>query len=592
MLIRSHPTRTYSWNATTRALDSISLTGVAASSAKIKRDGEGKDSVWTFPSYSETVLATKRHEPWSQVYNAAAISSGLQRYYAYSDTIAGRIRSVILGGTDSSLMRAFRYSPQGDLSWLRDVLTGLDCSLPPSGVEVDGYTCSPSSNPTRTLGLEYDASRNLRKQVDSISMATDTAVVATGNRLTSWGAKSYTYDADGNMITRTIGGTATTFSYDGEGMLRRTIVGSDTTCYEYNAFNQLVFSGTGCARNYTPGISARNANRIYVWDRDQIIAEVDSFASTRFAEYVYRPGTDRPHALLTDSAGSTLARFFHQDMFGNVIGVTHGTALAQSLEYDPWGELTASTGTLADTSRLRWKGLYWEGGNTKLYHVRNRWYDPEARRFTSEDPIGIEGGMNQYTFAHNDWVNRSDPSGLEPKCYPYFLPPVTVSLVGGGVVEYPGKWTTVCDDWPGVNIPLDPYDEATGFSGGVGDYNRGVVNGLSGGLIGKCDLSSPACQIGFVLGTIGGMFTGGTEYRLAQKLLWKSAHAERHLLTVRVSLEAAQAAIEAQVIGKAAGSHWGWVQVGDVWLQYRAHELSPGVFNIGTIFPVPGLLRR
>lgn len=32
-------------------------------------------------------------------------------------------------------------------------------------------------------------------------------------------------------------------------------------------------------------------------------------------------------------------------------------------------------------------------------------------RFVSEDPIGITGGMNLYTFAHNDPINGSDPSG-------------------------------------------------------------------------------------------------------------------------------------------------------------------------------------
>jgi RHS repeat-associated protein len=101
-------------------------------------------------------------------------------------------------------------------------------------------------------------------------------------------------------------------------------------------------------------------------------------------------------------------------MLGNVIGLTRDGSLSQALTYEPWGELTGSTGTLADSSRLRWKGLHWEGGNTNLYYVRNRWYDPQARRFTSQDPIGIDGGLNLYTFASNDWVNRSDPLGLSP----------------------------------------------------------------------------------------------------------------------------------------------------------------------------------
>lgn len=417
-LIRSFSTRKYKWNSTTRALDTIKVTGISAN-AHVKRDAEGKDSTWNFPSYYETVNATSRHEAWTQWYSSFYIDSVLRRSYAFTDTIAGRVKSILFG-MNNSLVQSFRYTPQGDLSWVKDLTNGQQCSEPDPGVTlVDGFNCTPAGATTaRTLGLEYDAARNLRKQVDSVASVTDTAVVAAGNRLTSWGARSYTYDLDGNMITRTSGGTTTTFSYDGEGMLRRTIVGTDTTCYEYNAFNQLIYKGTGCGSNVGPGTSPRKATRIYVWDRDQIIAEVDSLASTRFAEYVYRPGIDRPHALLSDSAGSTIARFYVQDRLGNVIGVTQGDAPAQTLTYDPWGELKASTGTLADTSRLRWKGLYWEGGNTKLYYVRNRWYDPEARRFTSQDPIGIDGGLNLYTFAGNDWINGADPFGLHMEQIP------------------------------------------------------------------------------------------------------------------------------------------------------------------------------
>ncbi len=49
---------------------------------------------------------------------------------------------------------------------------------------------------------------------------------------------------------------------------------------------------------------------------------------------------------------------------------------------------------------LRCMGREIDGG-TGLYYVRNRWYDVQLGRFLSEDPIGLAGGMNPYTHAHN-----------------------------------------------------------------------------------------------------------------------------------------------------------------------------------------------
>ena len=47
-----------------------------------------------------------------------------------------------------------------------------------------------------------------------------------------------------------------------------------------------------------------------------------------------------------------------------------------------------------------------------LYYYRARYYDPQAGRFTTRDPIGFNGGINQYVYVRNNSVNYIDPNGL------------------------------------------------------------------------------------------------------------------------------------------------------------------------------------
>ena len=174
-------------------------------------------------------------------------------------------------------------------------------------------------------------------------------------------------------------------------------------------------------------------DRYYLWDGDQLLAELDSLAK-RVAEYVYQPGIDRPLALVTTRAnGTTLVRAFAQDELGNVIGVLDpalGT-IDQAISYDPWGKPSV-TGTLSDSSALMWKGLLWQGGIVGLSYMRNRWYDPDIGRFMTEDPIGIAGGINKYVFARNDPINGHDPSGLVEE------PPDDCG---------PLSFSSICSDW-------------------------------------------------------------------------------------------------------------------------------------------------
>nr|WP_233828572.1 RHS repeat-associated core domain-containing protein [Paraburkholderia sp. ZP32-5] len=47
----------------------------------------------------------------------------------------------------------------------------------------------------------------------------------------------------------------------------------------------------------------------------------------------------------------------------------------------------------------------------ELHYNRHRYYDPDAGRFISRDPIGLAGGINVYAYAPNPvaWI---DPLGL------------------------------------------------------------------------------------------------------------------------------------------------------------------------------------
>jgi RHS repeat-associated protein len=61
----------------------------------------------------------------------------------------------------------------------------------------------------------------------------------------------------------------------------------------------------------------------------------------------------------------------------------------------------------------RFKGaLHFQLNGVELHYMRNRLYEPKTGRFLSEDPIWLDGGINLYTFAGNDPVNMTDPTGL------------------------------------------------------------------------------------------------------------------------------------------------------------------------------------
>ncbi|KNC93133.1 hypothetical protein GM30_14135 [Trabulsiella odontotermitis] len=95
----------------------------------------------------------------------------------------------------------------------------------------------------------------------------------------------------------------------------------------------------------------------------------------------------------------------------------HGE-LCWSGKYSAWGNVSRqNVRDLRESAYrevhqpLRYPGQYCDR-ETGLHYNTYRYYDPECGRFTTQDPIGLAGGINLYQYAPNPlgWI---DPLGLE-----------------------------------------------------------------------------------------------------------------------------------------------------------------------------------
>gem|GEM_PF-6734063 len=287
-----------------------------------------------------------------------------------------------------------------------------------------------------------------------------------GDQVSTSDGISYTYDDDGNVVTRSQSSTGTAWTYDWSTDNRllssvSTFYGTTgkSTSFDYDALGRPVIKRSG-------GVSGSgHVIRVTLYDGGTVLADLDS-AGNREAEYVYDEGTDRPYAMLTGSTAVTGEDFYAQDDMGNVQGqfsdATHPT---ETVTYGDWGLPTVAGDT---TNRFTWKGLSYDP-DVGLTYMRSRWYDPNIGRFVSEDPLGLGGGINPYVFANNDPINGSDPSGM---------------CDYSGTAERLSCFNVTAEGDPGAGIDLTSEFEnlleelgSRGSGGGIGDGGGGGGGG-------------------------------------------------------------------------------------------------------------------
>ena len=104
--------------------------------------------------------------------------------------------------------------------------------------------------------------------------------------------------------------------------------------------------------------------------------------------------------------------YFHNDINGAPEELTDEQGeIVWSVNYQVWGNTFRETCQPSEITRhnIRFQGQYLDR-ETGLHYNTFRYYDPDVGRFTTTDPISLEGGFNLYQYAPNAlmWI---DPWG-------------------------------------------------------------------------------------------------------------------------------------------------------------------------------------
>jgi RHS repeat-associated protein len=114
---------------------------------------------------------------------------------------------------------------------------------------------------------------------------------------------------------------------------------------------------------------------------------------------------DTTGGVIGEHVGSTSYYYLH-DNEGSVVAIISASGAVQNRDaYDPYGNITSSSGTLANP--FGYAGGYTDS-TTGLVKFGTRYYNPAIGAFTQQDPSGASG---DYIYAGDDPVNAVDPTG-------------------------------------------------------------------------------------------------------------------------------------------------------------------------------------
>jgi RHS repeat-associated protein len=269
---------------------------------------------------------------------------------------------------------------------------GGDTSTYEYSYDAAGRLMDVRTDGTATENYGYDSNGN-RLSANGIPASYDDQ-----DRLLSLGSTSFTYTANGELRTRTVGAAVTTYDYDSLGNLISVQLPSGPA---------ITYVIDGQNRRVGKRVNGVLVQGFLYESQLQIAAEIDGSGAV-VSRFVYGTKPNVPDYMIRDGA---IYRIISDHVGSPRLVINAATGeVAQRIDYDAFGNTSLDTNPGFQPFGFA-GGLY--DRDTGLIRFGARDYDPELGRWTAKDPILFGGGdASLYAYVGNDPIQWIDPSGL------------------------------------------------------------------------------------------------------------------------------------------------------------------------------------